>query len=57
VFNVVYLLVKHYGENAKVDIVSSGPGLALLIEENLNNERVWGLAKQGVRFYAFRNTH
>lgn len=56
-FNVVYFLVKHYGENARREIASSGPGLGLLIEENLNNERVLGLVKQGVRFYAFRNTH
>lgn len=57
VLNVANNLLKHYGpDKVAVEIVAFGPGLRLLQAENDNVPRIDGLAGQGVRFSACKNT-
>ena len=50
-------LIKAYGsEKVDIEIVSFGPGLRLLFAENGNKGRIQGLASEGVRFAACKNT-
>ena len=57
VLNVANNLVKFYGpDKVEVEIVAFGPGLRLLFKENVNTGRINGLASNGVRFSACKNT-
>lgn len=57
VLNVANNLVKHYGpDKVDVEIVAFGPGLRLLFAENSNTDRIQGLASNGVKFAACKNT-
>ena len=56
VLNVADNLLKQYGKNIELEIVTFGPGLQLLFAENKHNQRVSQLAKKGVKFSACRNT-
>jgi len=57
VLNVANNLIKHYGpDKVDVEIVAFGPGLRLLFADNSNEDRIAGLAEQGVRFAACGNT-
>ena len=57
VLNVANNLVKHYGpDKVDVEIVAFGPGLRLLFKDNANKGRINGLADNGVRFAACKNT-
>jgi intracellular sulfur oxidation DsrE/DsrF family protein len=57
VLNVADNLVAKYGDRIKIEIVAFGPGLKLMLRDNLQNDRVRQLAKQGVDFSACRSTH
>ena len=57
VLNVADNLVGVYGDKLEMEIVAFGPGLRLLLTDNINNNRVQGLAGKGVRFSACRNTY
>jgi len=57
VLNVADNLVGVYGDKLEMEIVAFGPGLRLLLADNINNNRVQGLAGKGVRFSACRNTY
>ena len=57
VLNVADNMTKVYGDKLEMEIVAFGPGLRLLLTDNINNNRVQGLADKGVRFSACRNTH
>lgn len=57
VLNVADNLVEVYGDKLEMEIVAFGPGLRLLLTDNINNNRVQGLADKGVRFSACRNTY
>ena len=57
VLNVASNLIKHYGQDqVEVEIVAFGPGLRLLLEDNVNSPRIEGLTSSGVRFAACNNT-
>lgn len=57
VLNVASNLIKHYGpDKVEVEIVAFGPGLRLLFKNNANKGRISGLAGDGVRFAACKNT-
>jgi intracellular sulfur oxidation DsrE/DsrF family protein len=57
VLNVASNLIKAYGtDKVDIEIVSFGPGLRLLFAENGNKGRIQGLASEGVRFAACKNT-
>jgi len=57
VLNVANNLLKHYGtDQVDVEIVAFGPGLRLLFVDNTNQDRIKGLADNGVRFAACGNT-
>ena len=57
VLNVANNLLNHYGpDKIDVEIVAFGPGLRLLLAGNANEQRIDGLAAQGVRFSACENT-
>ena len=57
VLNVASNLIKAYGtDKVDIEIVAFGPGLRLLFEENINQGRIQGLASEGVRFAACKNT-
>ena len=57
VLNVASNLIKHYGpDKVDIEIVAFGPGLRLLFEENAAAGRIKGLATNGVRFSACKNT-
>ena len=57
VLNVADNLTQVYGDKLEMEIVAFGPGLRLLLADNINNNRVQGLAEKGVRFSACRNTY
>ncbi|HQU16019.1 MAG: hypothetical protein B7Z66_01160 [Chromatiales bacterium 21-64-14] len=58
VLNVAHNLVKHYGaDQVAIEIVAFGPGLRLLLANNVNKGRIAGLAADGVRFSACDNTY
>ncbi len=58
VLNVANNLIKKYGQdNISIEIVSFGPGLKLLFENNeISSPRVISLASNGVTFSACANT-
>lgn len=57
VLNVANNLIKHYGpDSVAVEIVAFGPGLRLLMDENVNAKRIASLASNGVTFSACKNT-
>lgn len=57
VLNVANNLIKHYGlEDIDLEIVAFGPGLRLMIENNVNTDRINSLMASGVRFSACSNT-
>jgi len=58
VLNVANNLIKKYGQdNISIEIVSFGPGLRLLFENNeISSPRVISLASNGVTFSACANT-
>ncbi|OGI37267.1 MAG: hypothetical protein A2140_04690 [Candidatus Muproteobacteria bacterium RBG_16_62_13] len=57
VLNVANNLQQHYGvDKVKIEIVAFGPGLRLLFKDNVNKDRVGGLAGRGVQFSACQNT-
>lgn len=57
VLNVANNLLKHYGQDkVDIEIVAFGPGLRLLMADNVNGGRIEGLAGAGVRFSACKNT-
>ncbi len=57
VLNVAGNLLRHYGQDrVDIEIVAFGPGLRLLLADNVNGERIQGLVDQGVRFSACSNT-
>jgi intracellular sulfur oxidation DsrE/DsrF family protein len=58
VLNVAGNLVKHYGQDrVQIEVVAFGPGLRLLLANNVNKGRIGGLAAEGVRFSACNNTY
>jgi len=58
VLNVANNLIKHYGpDQVDVEIVAFGPGLRLLLAENVNAPRIDALTDSGVRFAACENTY
>ena len=57
VLNVTANLLEVYGDKLEVEIVAFGPGLRLLLADNINDKRVQSLAGKGVRFSACRNTY
>jgi intracellular sulfur oxidation DsrE/DsrF family protein len=57
VLNVADNFVAGYGDKVVIEIVAFGPGLRLLLDGGLNNERVKELAEKGVKFSACRNTY
>lgn len=58
VLNVASNLIKHYGpDRVEIEIVAFGPGLRLLLANNVNKGRIAGLASSGVRFSACDNTY
>lgn len=57
VLNVANNLIKHYGlEDIDLEIVAFGPGLRLMIENNVNTGRIDSLINSGVRFSGCQNT-
>lgn len=57
VLNVANNLVKHYGQDkVDIEIVAFGPGLRLLLADNVNGGRIDGLVDAGVQFSACENT-
>jgi hypothetical protein len=57
ILNVASNLIKYYGPDmVDVEIVAFGPGLRLLFADNANDDRIGGLADNGVRFAACSNT-
>jgi intracellular sulfur oxidation DsrE/DsrF family protein len=57
VLNVADNLVAKYGDKVKIEIVAFGPGLKLVLKDNLQNDRIKQLAKKGVDFSACRSTY
>jgi len=58
VLSVANNLIKHYGgpDFVDIEIVTFGPGIALLYADNKNLERISSLGTNGVRFVACMNT-
>jgi len=57
VLNVANNLLRHYGQDrVDIEVVAFGPGLRLLLADNVNHQRIQGLVDQGVRFSACSNT-
>ena len=57
VLNVASNLIKAYGQDkVDIEIVAFGPGLRLLFADNANKGRIKGLAGNGVKFAACKNT-
>lgn len=57
VLNVAGNLIKHYGaSNIDLEIVAFGPGLRLMMDGNVNQQRIKSLMSIGVRFSGCANT-
>jgi len=59
VLNVAGNLLKHYAsssEEVDMEIVGFGPGVRLMLDGNVNNQRIQTLMDAGVRFSACGNT-
>jgi len=57
VLNVANNLIKEYGrDEIEIEIVAFGPGMRLLMADNLNKARISSLTSSGVRFSACSNT-
>jgi intracellular sulfur oxidation DsrE/DsrF family protein len=57
VFNVAGNLLKHYaGQEVDMEIVMFGPGVRLMMEGNVNDQRIQTLMDAGVRFAVCGNT-
>ena len=58
VLSVANNLIKHYGgpDFVDIEIVTFGPGIALLYADNTNLERISSLGTNGVRFVGCMNT-
>lgn len=57
VLNVANNLIKHYGlSELDLEIVAFGPGLRLMLENNVNTDRINSLMSSGVRFSGCKNT-
>lgn len=57
VLNVAGNLIKYYGvSNIDLEIVGFGPGLRLMMDGNVNQQRINSLMSSGVRFSACANT-
>jgi len=58
VLSVANNLIKHYGgpDFVDIEIVTYGPGIALLYPDNPNEERIASLLVNGVRFVGCLNT-
>ena len=57
VLNVASNLLKHYeGKEVDMEIVTFGPGVRLMMDGNVNNQRIQTLMDAGVRFSVCGNT-
>jgi intracellular sulfur oxidation DsrE/DsrF family protein len=57
VLNVASNLLKHYGkDDVDIEVVAFGPGLRLMMDGNVNTQRMNTLMAEGVRFSACKNT-
>jgi len=58
VLSVANNLIKHYGgpDFVDIEVVTYGPGIALLYPDNPNEERIASLLVNGVRFVGCLNT-
>lgn len=57
VLNVAGNLLKYYaGEEVDMEVVAFGPGVRMLLEGNVNDQRIQTLMDAGVRFSACGNT-
>jgi len=57
VLNVAGNLQRYYGaENVDIEIVGFGPGVRLMLEDNINYPRMQSLMASGIRFSACANT-
>ena len=57
VLNVANNLIKHYGlSDLDLEIVAFGPGLRLMLKDNVNTDRISSLVSSGVRFSGCKNT-
>ena len=58
VLSIANNLIKHYGgpDFVDIEIVSYGPGIALLYPDNANRERISSLMANDVRFVGCENT-
>lgn len=58
VLSVANNLIKHYGgpDFVDIEIVTYGPGIALLYPDNPNHERIASLLVNGIRFVGCLNT-
>lgn len=57
VLNVAYNMFKQFSpDTIAIEVVTFGPGIALLYANNPNRERINSLAEQGVRFDVCLNT-
>jgi len=57
ILNVAGNLQKYYGvENLDIEVVGFGPGVRLMLEDNVNETRIQSLIASGVRFSACANT-
>jgi len=57
VLNVASNLLKYYaGQEVDMEVVAFGPGLRLMLKDNVNKQRIQSLMDTGVRFSACANT-
>lgn len=57
VLNVASNLIKYYGvDDVAIEVVGFGPGMRLMLDGNVNTQRIKTLMSSGVRFSACENT-
>lgn len=57
VLNVASNLIKYYGvDDIAIEVVGFGPGMRLMLDGNVNKQRIKTLMSSGVRFSACQNT-
>jgi len=57
VLNVASNLLQYYsGTEVDMEVVAFGPGLRLMMKDNVNQARIKGLMDSGIRFSACKNT-
>ena len=57
VLSVADNLTRKYGDSATIEVVAFGPGLRMLLNNNLHDAHISELAEKGIRFSACRNTY